>query len=233
MTPPKRLGQVLAGSPILKALPTEYRGLQFRSRLEARWAVFYDALGIPYEYEREGYDLNGIWYLPDFWIPTLDAWIEIKPCKLTDDETDKCRELAVTTNKEVYAFTSGFVLGIAQSRDPISANVFKPVLGGMCDWDDDYWWCECHDCHSFGIEHRGRSDRMRCKECFQCWQYRTQYANFDSADVWWADFKLNGKCPSGKRCGKCPKGYDGDKGWSYNSYQLQQAYNEAATVKFI
>jgi hypothetical protein len=28
------------------AIPTRYKGYHFRSRLEARWAVFFDALGI-------------------------------------------------------------------------------------------------------------------------------------------------------------------------------------------
>ena len=35
------------------ALPTKYAGIQFRSRLEARWAVFFDALKIKWEYEPE------------------------------------------------------------------------------------------------------------------------------------------------------------------------------------
>lgn len=51
----------------IKAIQTEYRGFLFRSRLEARWAVFFDACGADWEYEPEGYDLgNGIYYLPDF-----------------------------------------------------------------------------------------------------------------------------------------------------------------------
>ncbi|EOS73258.1 hypothetical protein C819_03983 [Lachnospiraceae bacterium 10-1] len=51
----------------MKAIQTEYKGYLFRSRLEARWAVFFDACGVDWEYEPEGYDLgNGIHYLPDF-----------------------------------------------------------------------------------------------------------------------------------------------------------------------
>lgn len=51
----------------LKAIETEYKGYRFRSRLEARWAVFFDACGVSWEYEPEGYDLgNGLYYLPDF-----------------------------------------------------------------------------------------------------------------------------------------------------------------------
>lgn len=51
----------------IKAIETEYNGYRFRSRLEARWAVFFDSLGVKYEYEPEGFILpSGKRYLPDF-----------------------------------------------------------------------------------------------------------------------------------------------------------------------
>lgn len=63
----------------IKAIPTRYRGYAFRSRLEARYAVFLDALGVRWEYESQGYDLGEAgYYLPDFWLPVQKAWIEIK-----------------------------------------------------------------------------------------------------------------------------------------------------------
>ena len=64
----------------IKAIQTSYKGYRFRSRTEARWAVFFDALGIAWEYEKEGYDLGELgWYLPDFWLPESQMWVEIKP----------------------------------------------------------------------------------------------------------------------------------------------------------
>jgi hypothetical protein len=68
----------------LKAIQTRYKGYNFRSRLEARWAVFFDAIGIEWEYEVEGYDLGEKygWYLPDFVVtsPFGDKYYyEIKP----------------------------------------------------------------------------------------------------------------------------------------------------------
>lgn len=67
----------------IKAIETRYRGYHFRSRLEARWAVFFDALGVRWEYEPEGFILpSGEWYLPDFrvWTPQQKpTWYEIKP----------------------------------------------------------------------------------------------------------------------------------------------------------
>lgn len=64
----------------VKAIETEYNGYRFRSRLEARWAVFFDALGVKYQYEPEGFELEGgERYLPDFWLPKEQMWVEIKP----------------------------------------------------------------------------------------------------------------------------------------------------------
>lgn len=67
----------------IKAIETVYKGYRFRSRLEARWAVFFDEMGYDWEYESEGYELrDGTWYLPDFKIMKLQDkpfYFEIKP----------------------------------------------------------------------------------------------------------------------------------------------------------
>lgn len=63
----------------IKAIETRYAGCRFRSRLEARWAVFFDHLGVTWRYEPEGFRLsNGVNYLPDFQLPELDTWVEVK-----------------------------------------------------------------------------------------------------------------------------------------------------------
>lgn len=64
----------------IKAIETEYKGYKFRSRLEARWAVFFDAAEIEWEYEPEGFTLsNGDYYLPDFFLAKLGIYVEVKP----------------------------------------------------------------------------------------------------------------------------------------------------------
>jgi len=65
-------------SPI-QPIETPYRGRRFRSRLEARWAVFFQALDVAWEYEAEGYRVAGRGYLPDFWLPEHTVHVEIKP----------------------------------------------------------------------------------------------------------------------------------------------------------
>lgn len=63
----------------IKAIETRYKGYRFRSRLEARWAVFFDAMGIKWQYEPEGFVLpDGTHYLPDFFLPTMNLWVEVK-----------------------------------------------------------------------------------------------------------------------------------------------------------
>jgi len=71
----------------IKPIETVYKGYRFRSRLEARWAVFFDTLGIEWEYEPEGYKIGLVfeewkkeqrWYLPDFHFPKLKSWVEVK-----------------------------------------------------------------------------------------------------------------------------------------------------------
>jgi hypothetical protein len=61
-----------------RAIDTHYRGYKFRSRLEARWAVFFDSAGIAYQYEPQGFVIGDTPYLPDFYLPAHGLWVEIK-----------------------------------------------------------------------------------------------------------------------------------------------------------
>lgn len=70
----------------IAAIETRYAGCRFRSRLEARWAVFFDHLGIRWEYEPQGMNVThrltldeGTFpYLPDFFLPDHGLWAEVK-----------------------------------------------------------------------------------------------------------------------------------------------------------
>lgn len=66
-------------SPTIRAIETRYAGCHFRSRLEARWAVFFDHLNIKWEYEPQGFQIFGDhYYLPDFYLPDTGTWVEVK-----------------------------------------------------------------------------------------------------------------------------------------------------------
>lgn len=67
----------------IQAIETRYAGCKFRSRTEARWGVVFDALGEPWRYESEDFYVRepggrAIRYLPDFWLPRLRVWVEVK-----------------------------------------------------------------------------------------------------------------------------------------------------------
>lgn len=85
----------------IRPIETHYRGYRFRSRLEARWAVFFDAIGLKWEYEIEGYQLSSGWYLPDFFFPTIGDFAEVKPTTFADHEIQLCRELSECTEAGV------------------------------------------------------------------------------------------------------------------------------------
>lgn len=86
----------------LKVKETKYKGYRFRSRLEAKWAVFFDACGVKWEYEPEGYDLGDeLSYLPDFLLHGVtfnhagkqvncDLFVEVKG-KMTATDAEKIR----------------------------------------------------------------------------------------------------------------------------------------------
>jgi hypothetical protein len=66
----------------IAAIPTVYRGRRYRSRLEARWAAFFDCLGWQHEYEP--FDLGG--WSPDFLLPAFKALVEVKPLESFSQE---------------------------------------------------------------------------------------------------------------------------------------------------
>jgi hypothetical protein len=92
----------------MRAIETRYKGYRFRSRLEARWAVFFDALGLKWSYETEGFELaDGTRYLPDFFIqhykaPSIGYWLEIKGPEPTTEDLDALQRLANESGHHAY-----------------------------------------------------------------------------------------------------------------------------------
>ena len=89
----------------VKAIETRYNGYKFRSRLEARWAVFFSAVGLDYEYEIEGFEMDDVRYLPDFYIPSLDRWFEIKGQSMSVKEIQKCEQFCFRKDNENIKFS--------------------------------------------------------------------------------------------------------------------------------
>jgi hypothetical protein len=75
----------LAVNYTIEAKPTTYHGVNFRSRLEARWAAFYDSYDYRWAYEPIDF---GSWS-PDFLLThkTYTDFVEVKPILDFDKET--------------------------------------------------------------------------------------------------------------------------------------------------
>lgn len=173
---------------MIKAIETRYKGYRFRSRLEARWAVFFDILDISWEYEKEGFDLDGVWYLPDFWLPELKCWVEIKGQEPTLEENEKARLLALGT-KETTFILWGSLEPFRQERITLrsleeSKAIFKKT-GEYCPTTDIkyygtlghrfkcngnevylsdtfYRFAECRECHKVEIVFLGLCSELSC-----------------------------------------------------------------------
>lgn len=88
----------------MKAIPQEYAGIRYRSRTEARWGAFWTMTGVPFQYEPEGFDLGGIWYVPDFLVGGL--FFEVKPQKApTSRDIETVKRLAATIDDPVALVT--------------------------------------------------------------------------------------------------------------------------------
>jgi hypothetical protein len=178
----------------IKAIETVYNGYRFRSRLEARWAVFFDTLGIKYEYEKEGFDLDGMWYLPDFWLPEQECYVEIKGQTPTVEEREKALRLAQLSCHRIYMFESNFCL---QNEDgfPVAAAPYFPSHKTIDRFhlSPKMSWCHCGGCGRWIIKHNELAYDLRfrhwvpgyCEESGVCETYcpissRAQYLWFEA-----------------------------------------------------
>lgn len=81
----------------IDAIPTTYNGTKYRSRTEARWAVFFEELSLTVRYEEEiiTFDDDSK-YLPDFYIEEFDCYFEVKgnDDALVIEEAHKAKRLS-------------------------------------------------------------------------------------------------------------------------------------------
>lgn len=161
-------------------IETRYAGCRFRSRLEARWAVFFDALGIRWEYEPQGYALPTGPYLPDFQLFGLggDAgggpiWFEVKPP--ADDPSNSTKddkrwnELCDATGLSlIVAFGMPRPDGdLVWTTDTHRGGWMELFAGTTPDgddsascWDNGRAFCTCCVCGRLGITFEARAGRV-------------------------------------------------------------------------
>lgn len=131
----------------VKAIQTRYKGYLFRSRLEARWAVFFDACGVEYEYEPEGFDLgNGVMYLPDFLLHGVagrdggDIFVEVKG-QMTDSDAEKINLFARQgmENDDHYGKSETAILVVGKIPDGDSINDITQYISEKAYDDHGNW----------------------------------------------------------------------------------------------
>ena len=171
----------------IQAFRTFYNGILFRSRLEARWAIFFNACGIKWDYEPEGYQLgNGQGYLPDFLLHGLvgriegDLYVEVKG-KMTQNDTEKIRAfvgvnsdgsperpLLIVGNIFSHGTNDGY---IDRSLDMSYGGDFLPFFNYLTV-DGDYFGCV------LGVNKDGEAETFGddCNYLWDCDKEKTEAA---------------------------------------------------------
>jgi hypothetical protein len=138
-----------------------YNGYYFRSRLEMRWALFFESLNIDYVYEPRTFHLsNGKRYTPDFWIPRIKAWLEIKANQLYEDEREKAILLHQFVHRR-YGHRVFVVYGYCRHPFIKKRERFRKQGGrilefhpGVDQYTDECCWVKCDQCQRINIGHR-------------------------------------------------------------------------------
>lgn len=127
----------------IRPIETRYKGYRFRSRLEARWAVFFDALALKWEYEPEGFQTSAGPYLPDFRVMTPQGnptWYEVKPSTISQDSKFD-------------------TFSLAMNQPPYEQGEWDPFK------DYDFSVTRCALLTGDPVEHLGKKDTCVCPRC--------------------------------------------------------------------
>ena len=214
----------------IKAIETYYKGCHFRSRLEARWAVFFDCIGIEWSYELEGFEwparpagpddgfngnpeLFGGHYLPDFWLPSIETWFEVKGGEPSREDLRILSEFDEVNDKRLVVAVGDIphktdLMGVPKELG------YEEAWTGLCiPGDQQYAWCSCPWCGKFGIEYNARGARVCAFE--------------DHSDLWHdpKEDKLH-------RFVKPGSSIYYDKAYSGDDPRILWAYDEARSARF-
>lgn len=161
----------------VKPIQTRYGGHYFRSRLEARYAVLFDHLGIHWEYEPEGYSTPAGPYLPDFLLHLREpTFFEVKPEIDYGNTDERWWQVCHSTGRPmIVAWGMPRPDRLEPPRSPMRDGSYHLVVSnGMPDepfqfkrdagGDIHYAFCSCCICGAVGIEYDGRGARV-CRSC--------------------------------------------------------------------
>lgn len=115
-------------------------------------------LRIRFLYEPEAYSFNGLSYLPDFYLPQQDCFVEIKNPIRKQDDLLKVRYLADATGKRCFMFCRPPTFPDWHDYDHEGAE----YIGPNGNYDCHYIWCRCPHCEKYDLQFDGRADRIDC-----------------------------------------------------------------------
>jgi len=150
---------------MIRPIETRYDGHRFRSRLEARWAVLFDHLGVAWDYEPQGYCLpSGATYLPDFLLsgvrhagPGIGVWFEVKPDSGASWPPDPRHEEFVVSSQQTLIIARGIGWGWGGGSSDMEQ--LDPLGFDTCRE-----FCVCPGCAAIGIAFSGYFSRLGCCE---------------------------------------------------------------------
>lgn len=153
----------------IQPIPTRWAGCHFRSRLEARWAVFFQTMKIDWEYEPEGFRVNGVPYLIDFRLRLpnwKNLWVEVKP----NPSPDEVQKLVGFINSERDDGLSGatFLTQIPNPDDypqnqDMGFDIYFPSEDEYEPHLDNYYqFTACSRCGVVGFTFCDRTDYLKC-----------------------------------------------------------------------
>lgn len=138
--------------PRTRGIRTTYHGTNFRSRLEARWAAFFDVIEWPWIYEPV--DAEG--YIPDFLVTGPASFlVEVGPCEFLSDFSAKAeKSLTAFTAAESQARPT-LIVGLAPDLpgDGVSTTVGYLTNDDWGSGTSVAGWARCGDCGRLGIFH--------------------------------------------------------------------------------
>ena len=141
----------------IAARPTVYHGTRFRSELEAGWARTLDHYRIGWEYEQHACKLpSGAQYLPDFWLPAVRTFIEVKGPHV--QRRHKTEELAKEVNADVIV-----LIGWPPVRKRSSPYLWEPYLNWLDPLGYDTRLAICPECERWQWMRAELS--RRCRVC--------------------------------------------------------------------
>jgi hypothetical protein len=173
----------------IRAIPTVYRGIRFRSRLAARWAIFFDTAGIRWVSEPQPFSDGETAYLPDFWLPDQGCYFEVQPDRNYDFDTPWLavdatgRPLVIAEGPVSFSETSE-VQPTGKELLQTSCACFVPHAlmlkyfpegwslrelgcppGDQAEWhywQVDFYWAHCEICGRFDVSYDGWDRRFWC-----------------------------------------------------------------------